>query len=427
MSFRSIGKKAKNFSKRVRRFVSDDVSSDSDSDSDSGYDDVRPYNPADDPQFQERMRREEETGQQLAKSPSRMQSEHDDQRRILKGRRKLQKQQQAQAAQERESLRREASEFTHSFEINQMIQNINVALGTDVDGVDPRIRFVIGQIVNVHGLTLHSLRLMRRSTILLSAIGDIANRAGIGLVNASQVVYTAGQAVLAALRAAGSLASRGASLVTSRLPSLNTAFSYLPSKFYSSQPRASGQRASSPDSFLQVQGPPELGFDQVRFSVQAQAPTLEQRLQMDRMLQLQLSPAPASAFGRQSLLSQAPPPPPPPPPASTSAPAVEEEDECSICMEPARDNAVLTRCNHRFHGACVTPWLNSHRTCPMCRNTNPTPLVPAPAKRQRQGGGGSRKTRSKSKTRRLRKSCNKSRKPRKSCKSRKPRSSSRRR
>jgi E3 ubiquitin-protein ligase RNF115/126 len=100
-------------------------------------------------------------------------------------------------------------------------------------------------------------------------------------------------------------------------------------------------------------------------------------------------------------------------------------------MEPARDNAVLTRCNHRFHSACVTPWLNSHRTCPMCRNTNPTPLVHAPPKRQRQGGGGgSRKTRSKSKskTRRLRKSRNKSRsKPRKSYKSRKPRSSSRRR
>ena len=428
-SFKKVLKKG---SKRVREALGREVSSDSD---DSDFDgQLLPYNPDLDPQLQERMRREEETGRQRAESPTRMQSEHNDQRRILKGRRRLAIQQQTQAAQERESLRREAAEFTHSFEINEMIQNINRALGTNVDMVDPRIRFVIGQIVNVHGLTLHSLRLMRRSRILLSAIGDIAGR---GLVNAADVVYSAGQAALAALRAAGSFASRGASLVTSRLPSWNTALSYLPSRF-SSQPRAPGQRAASPQGFLQVQGPPELGFDQVRFSVQAQAPTLEQQrqwqLETDRNLQLQLSPAPASAFGRQSLLSQAPPPPPPPPPASTSAPAVEEdeEDECSICMNPLRHNVVLTRCNHAFHSACVTPWLNSRGTCPMCRNTNPTPLVPAPAKRQRQGGGGgggSRKTRSKpkSKTRRLRKSRNKSRKPRKSCKSRKPRSSSRRR
>jgi hypothetical protein len=398
----NVKKAFKKGSKRVRKALGQEVSSDSDSD----YE-FPPYNSADDPEAIARLQEPPR-----ARSPTLMLTTDANERRKLK-------------------VRREAAMVRHNNQIDAMVRSISTALGTNVDVVDPRIRFVIGQIVDVHGLTLHSLSLMRRSTILLSAIGDIATRAGIGLVNASQVVYTAGQAALAALRAAGSLASRGASLVTSRLPSLNTAFSYLPipSKFYSSQPSALGRRASSPDSFLQVQGPPELGFDQVRFSVQAQAPTLEQRLQMDRMLQLQHSPAPASAFGRQSLLSQAP------PLASISAPAPapaveeDEEDECSICMEPARDNAVLTRCNHRFHDACVTPWLNSHHTCPMCRNTNPTPLVPAPAKRQRQGGGGSRKTRSKSKskTRRLRKSRNKSRKPRKSCKSRKPRSSSRRR
>ena len=320
--------------------------------------------------------------------------------------------QQAQAAHEQASIRREAAMVRHNNQIDAMVRSISTALGTNVDVVDPRIRFVIGQIVNVHGLTLHSLSLMRRSTILLSAIGDIATRAGRGLVNAGDVVYSAGQAALAALRAAGSFTSRGASAAASGFSSLLSRFSRQPA-------RSRGQRARSPDSFLQEQSPPNLGFQEVLFS--SQAPTLEQQSQMDRMLQLQLSPASASAFGRQPLPSQAPPPPPAP------APAVEEEDECSICMEPARDNAVLTRCNHRFHGACVTPWLNSHRTCPMCRNTNPTPLVPAPAKRQRQGGGGSRKTRSKSKTRRLRKSRNKYRKPRKSCKSRKQKSSSYRR
>jgi hypothetical protein len=415
MSFRSFRKGVK----RVKRALGQEVSSDSDN---SDYaDDLPSYNPDLDIQLQERKRRYEETGRQRAESPTRMQSAHMEQRRIIKGRRRINKAQEAQAAQEQASLRREAAEFTHNFEINEMIQRINAALGIDVDIVDPRIRFVIGQIVNAHGLTLHSLKLMRRSKILLSAISDIAGR---GLVNAGEVVYSAGEA----LRAAGRLASHGASAVTSRLPSWREAFSYLhslPSSF-SSQPRAPGERARSPDSFLPLQGP-DLGFQEVPFS--AQAPTLDEqqrrRLEMDRNLQIQLSsaPNPASAFGRQSLPFQSQEPPPPP----ASAPAV-EEDDCSICMTPLRDNVVLTRCRHKFHSACVTPWLNSHDTCPLCRNKNPTPLVPAPAERQRQDGGGSRKTRSKSKskskskTRRLRKS----RKPRKSCKSRKPRSSSRR-
>ena len=401
-----VNKVFKKGTKRVRQALGQEVSS-------SESEDEEVYDRSIDP----KPRREDR-----ASSPSAMEQAVMDANKNRKGRRRFARQQQAQAAHERESLRREAADFTHNFEINEMIQRINAALGIDVDIFDPRIRFVIGQIVNAHGLTLHSLRLMRRSKILLSAISDIAGR---GLVNAGEVVYSAGQAVLEALRAAGRLASHGASAVTSRLPSWREALSYLPSRF-SSQPIAQGQRARSPNSFLQVQGPPDLGFQEVLFSPQAL--TLEEqqrrRLEMDRMFQLQFSSASASApdsdFRRQSLplQSQAPPPPPPPPPASTPAPAVEEEeDECSICMNPLRHNVVLTRCNHAFHSACVTPWLNSRGTCPMCRNTSPTPLVPAPAKRQRQGGGGSRKsrskTKSKSKTRRLRKSRNKSRKSRK--------------
>jgi len=412
----SVKKVFKKGSKRVKRALGQEVSSDSDGSDYAG--ELLPYNPDLDTQLHERKRRYEETGRQRAESPTRMQTAHADQRKILKARRIINKAQEAQAAQEQASLRREAAEFTHNFEINEMIKRISEALEIDVDDNDPRIRFVIGQIVNAHGLTLHSLRLMRRSTILLSAVGDIAARTaartGRNALRASEVVYSAGKSVLEALRAAGRLASRLPSLgaaALSYLPSLPS-LSSLSSRF-SSQPR-------SPGSFLQVQGPPELGFNQVRFSVQA--PTLEeqrrQQLEMDRNLQLQFSPAP-SAFGRQSLPFQSqappPPPPPPPPPASTSAPAVEEEDECSICMNPLIHNVVSTTCKHKFHRACVTPWLNSHCTCPMCRNTSPTPLTPAPAKRQRQGGGGgSRKTRSK----RLSKSFNKCRKPRKSRKTR---------
>ena len=209
-SFRGLGKRARSLSRSIRRTFGREVS-----DSDSEYDSdgqLSPYNPDDDTELQERMLLEQVTGPQ-ARSTTRMQSEHDDQRRIFKERRRLARQQQAEAAMVR-----------HNNQIDAIVRSISEALGTNVDAVDPRIRFVIGQIVNVHGLTLHSLRLMRRSTILLSAIGDIASRAGRGLVDAGQVVYSAGEAALAALRVAGSFASRGASLVTSRLPSWNTSF-----------------------------------------------------------------------------------------------------------------------------------------------------------------------------------------------------------
>jgi hypothetical protein len=375
----SLKKVFKKGSKRVREALGREVSSDSDDDTDfEGL--LQEYDPALDTELQGRIRRDADTGRQRAESPTRMQSAHMEQRQILKGRRRLARQQQAQAAQEQASLQRQAAEFTHNYEINEMIRRINEYFGIDVDLYDPRIRFVIGQIVNAHGLTLHSLRLMGRSRILLSAVGDIAARTGRNALIASDVVYRAADQ---ALLAAGRLASRGASAVASRLPSLGAAaISYLPSfsSRLSSQPRAPGQ----PDNVLQVQGPPDLGFHQVLF--QSQAPS----------------------------------------PSSASAPAV-EEDDCSICMTPLINNVVSTTCKHKFHSACVTPWLNSHNTCPMCRKENPTPLVHVHTKHQGQGGGGLKKYRSKSKhnskTRRLRKSRSK---PRKSYKSRKPRCSSRR-
>lgn len=409
-SFKKVFKKG---TKRVRKALGRDVSSDSD----SGYDEVPPYNPADDLQLQERMIREEETGRQRAESPTRMQTAHADRRRILKAHRRINKAQEAQAAQEQASLRREAAQEAHSREINQMIDSISRALETNVDEDDPRIRFLIGQIVNAHGLTINSLRLMGRSRILLTAIGDVASRAGRGLVDVSQVVYSAGQAALAALRAARSFASRGASVVTSRLPSLGDAFSYLHSGF-SSQPRAPEQRARSPDGF--PQDPTELGFNQVRFSVQEPR---EQQLEMDRMLQLQLSPAPASA------------PPPLPPARAPDA----EEDICTICMAgPGINDSGIDRGQlgyierhsilaqghpNKFHNSCLQECLRLDPRCPMCRAVGPVWGLERPPG---QGGGGLKKyrsrsrSRSKSKTRRLRKS----RKPRKSCKSRKPRSSS---
>jgi hypothetical protein len=302
MSFR-------NFRKRVKRALGREVSSDSDDDTDFDGE-LLPYNPDLDTQLQERKRRYEETGRQRAESPTDDQSAYMERKRTLKGRRQIARQEQAQAAQE-----------AHSREINQIIDSISRALGTNVDEDDPRIRFLIGQIVNAHGLTINSLRLMGRSRILLSAIGDVASRAGRGLVDVSQVVYSAGQAALAALRAAGRLAARSASAVASSLPRL-------PSRF-SLQPRA------------QVQGPqldPAMPISFVEAASRQAAS--RQQVANDELLAQHLSSnlgAQRAAFAdfesaRNAVLApaSAPAPLPPPPPPARAPDA--EEDICTICM-----------------------------------------------------------------------------------------------
>ena len=153
------------------------------------------------------------------------------------------------------------------------------------------------------------------------------------------------------------------------------------------------------------------------------------------------APAPAAPFSAPPPASAPPPPPPPPPPPARALDVV--EDICAICFlgpdedrgplgyvavhNPPLDRGRYKDTGHpdRFHEACLQSCPGNK--CPMCRATPVWGLE----RQQPQGGGGSKKYRSKSrsrsksksKTRRLRKSRNKSRK---SCKSRKPRSSSRR-
>lgn len=49
------------------------------------------------------------------------------------------------------------------------------------------------------------------------------------------------------------------------------------------------------------------------------------------------------------------------------------DDECSICMNPIKkgDSFRALPCsdvhNHKFHTACIDPWLASNSTCPNCR------------------------------------------------------------
>ena len=43
--------------------------------------------------------------------------------------------------------------------------------------------------------------------------------------------------------------------------------------------------------------------------------------------------------------------------------------DCSICMTPiSGDDATMSLpCDHRFHSACLAPWLWKNRSCPNCR------------------------------------------------------------
>lgn len=45
-----------------------------------------------------------------------------------------------------------------------------------------------------------------------------------------------------------------------------------------------------------------------------------------------------------------------------------DEDVCPTCLDPYTDEnpAIVTRCNHRFHLACIFEWLERSKTCPVC-------------------------------------------------------------
>eukprot|EP00761_Pharyngomonas_kirbyi_P009386 gb/GECH01009402.1/.p1 GENE.gb/GECH01009402.1/~~gb/GECH01009402.1/.p1 ORF type:complete len:166 (+),score=11.55 gb/GECH01009402.1/:1-498(+) len=46
-----------------------------------------------------------------------------------------------------------------------------------------------------------------------------------------------------------------------------------------------------------------------------------------------------------------------------------KEKKCSICWESLsnRNDLLRLNCHHIFHGACVSKWLKTHITCPICR------------------------------------------------------------
>lgn len=42
-------------------------------------------------------------------------------------------------------------------------------------------------------------------------------------------------------------------------------------------------------------------------------------------------------------------------------------EECPICMNIDSDQQVSLPCGHEFHEKCLSKWLPTSRTCPMCR------------------------------------------------------------
>ncbi|OAY72997.1 E3 ubiquitin-protein ligase RING1 [Ananas comosus] len=66
---------------------------------------------------------------------------------------------------------------------------------------------------------------------------------------------------------------------------------------------------------------------------------------------------------------------------------VEEAATCAVCLEELAvgEEAREMPCAHRFHGACIVPWLGLHGSCPVCRYQMP---VEEEAKEPSNGGGG---------------------------------------
>jgi hypothetical protein len=318
------------------------------------------------------------------------------------------------------SMREEAKQFKDDTEVNEIINSLNGYLeaffqgDVNVDTEAPNIRYFVGMIVKSKNVGQSVAERLARSKPLLRAVANfIVNRArrsgrvlsvwlpiiSNGLVNSGRFLGRVGMASgRAAYGVMSSLASSAAS----------GAIDYVSRPEY--------RRAESPQRGMQSIA--SRAYDSITTGLPLFYTALYNVLRRVSSLLLQCgssvaSVAAAGAMRAFDALCATP--------QQAVDQAVDQIDErkyeCSICMTDARGlGAVLTRCKHRFHVSCITPWLVRNTTCPNCRQLA-IPISSA------QAGGGSRKTRSRSKTRRLRKSRSK---PRKSYKSKKSRCSSRR-
>ena len=45
-----------------------------------------------------------------------------------------------------------------------------------------------------------------------------------------------------------------------------------------------------------------------------------------------------------------------------------QNEECCICMDTDNNSEwSILPCGHKFHGQCISQWLRSNQTCPICR------------------------------------------------------------
>ena len=42
--------------------------------------------------------------------------------------------------------------------------------------------------------------------------------------------------------------------------------------------------------------------------------------------------------------------------------------DCCICFDEKSD--CITNCKHQFHKSCITTWIRTNASCPLCRHTN---------------------------------------------------------
>ena len=46
----------------------------------------------------------------------------------------------------------------------------------------------------------------------------------------------------------------------------------------------------------------------------------------------------------------------------------DQEEECAICLGSlGSEDVVPLNCDHKFHHACLSRWLQTNNTCPVCR------------------------------------------------------------
>lgn len=57
------------------------------------------------------------------------------------------------------------------------------------------------------------------------------------------------------------------------------------------------------------------------------------------------------------------------PPAKIIFLFTDQKAQCSVCWEDFKLDEMVNQlqCEHIFHNECITPWLELHATCPVCR------------------------------------------------------------